>query len=136
MVPCRVDITTLAWAVRGSRQTITLILTTKGFQLQNGGIVPLDVGNGVTDTAATVVQNVGSWTMLSFTYSGTAVTVYENATAGGSAAFVGPVATATNSLSFCFNPAYSGDFYAGMIAGFAIYNRALNSGEVATINGL
>jgi hypothetical protein len=39
-------------------------------------------------------------------------------------------------LAFGFNPAYSGDFWAGMMTGVAIWNRALTSGEVASIAAL
>jgi hypothetical protein len=110
----------------------------KGFQVRdNGGTVFLDTGNGTTTTATdSNAITTNTWTMLTWTYSGTTVTPYTNTTAGTAGSFTGPIAAPTNNTSFCFNPAYSGDFYAGKLAGVAIYNRPLTSGEVATINGL
>jgi hypothetical protein len=50
--------------------------------------------------------------------------------------FTGPIGTPTNNIRFGYDPAYSGDFYQGLIAGVVIYTRALTSGEVSTTNGL
>lgn len=73
---------------------------------------------------------------VSWTYDGTSVKGYKNTMGGSSVAFTGPLAAGTNNISFCVNPAYNGDWYNGMIAGVAIYNRTLSSSEIATINGL
>ena len=110
----------------------------KGFQFRAGGSCAIDIGNGSTRSTATNFSSLvgGTWSMCTATYDGTNAIMYFNTNAGSSAAFTGPVAAGTNNAAFGFNPAYSGDFFNGNIAGTAIYNRALSSGEVTTINGL
>jgi hypothetical protein len=97
----------------------------------------LYLGNGTTAVpTGTGGFSAATWTMITYTYDGTTVRAYVNATTGGTASFTGPVSAGTNNVSFCVNPSYNGDWYPGMIAGVAIFNRALSAGEVTTINGL
>ncbi len=94
------------------------------------------VGNGTTSVNVAAPASTNTWTMMTVTYDGTTLTPYAGTTAGTPVTLAGPVATPTNALGFCYNPAYAGDFFGGMLAGIAVYNRALTSGEVTAINGL
>jgi hypothetical protein len=111
----------------------------KGFQILAVTVTDwgFDVGNGTTFAAQTApVTSQSAWHMVTFTWDGTTLASYTDAVAGGTTTFTGPVGTATNNLSFGFNPAYSGDFCNMMIAGVAIYNRAITGTEVTTIFNL
>lgn len=98
-----------------------------------------EIGNGTASINASTSAStfpVNAWTMATVTYDGTSAISYSGTTARSTFTLAGPIATPTNPLGFCYNPEYSGDFFAGKIAGIAIYNRARSSSEIATINGL
>jgi concanavalin A-like lectin/glucanase superfamily protein len=99
-------------------------------------VIEMFVGNGTTSLNAVTTAPTNTWTMITLTYDSTTLIPYVGTTAGTSITLAGPVATPTNALGFGYNPAYAGDFYGGMLAGVAVYNRALTSGEITTINGL
>lgn len=113
-----------------------------GFQVAKGSsnCVSSDIGNGTTDNGTTTASNcpaTTAWHCLAWTYSGGTLTPYLDGTAGTTAALTGPVTSGSNSMSFGFNPSYSGDFYNGMLAGVAIYgSTALTSGQVSTLCGI
>lgn len=94
------------------------------------------VGNGTSAPNPVEVITLNTWTMITLTYDGTTLTPYKGSTAGAPVTLAGPVGVPSNALGFGYNPAYAGDFFAGMIAGVAIYNRVLTSMEVTTINAL
>lgn len=111
----------------------------KGFQAIVGAQALLWLGNGTSASNASAgAISSATWTMASWTYDATNIKGYKNATLNATIPFTGPVAASAGAvpISFCVNPAYNGDWYPGMIAGVAIYNRALTSGELTTINGL
>ena len=95
------------------------------------------IGNGTSNKAA--VSNVvtaNTWNMFTWTYDGTTLTNYTGTSVGGTNTMAGPLTNCVTDIAFGYNPAYSGDWYSGKIAGVAIYNTSLSSGQVATINGL
>lgn len=114
----------------------------KGFQIIYSPGSPNNVtgnfGNGATNTnnAANPVPT-NTWTMVSFTYDGTTVASYIGSTfVGNVGPMAGPIAAGTNNIAFGYNPAYSGDYFAGSIAGIAIWSRELSSAEISAIAGL
>lgn len=110
-----------------------------GFQIygNNSVAISAELGNGTTMAVANPgIVPTSSWTMLSYTYNGTTITPYLNSTAGTPVTLAGPATNGSTNLGVGYNPSYSGDFFPGMIAGIAIYNRVLSSSEVTAINGL
>jgi hypothetical protein len=110
----------------------------KGFQiLYTGGNITFHLGNGTTFTNLGQALATGAWHMVTYTYDGTTLLQYmDGVVSGTTGPLAGPVGTPTNNISFGFNPAYSGDFAAMMIAGTALYNRVLTGAEVTTIFNL
>lgn len=110
----------------------------KGFQIiTNTGSPLMWLGNNTSAGNAGIgAVTSATWTMASWTYDGTNIKGYNNTSLITTIPFTGPVVSGTNNISFGVNPAYNGDWYPGMLAGVAIYNRMLTSGEIATINGL
>jgi hypothetical protein len=106
-----------------------------GFQLENSSTWVADIGNGTTFAADSTNTSSTAWGMVTWTYNGTTITAYLNAAAQNTSTLTGPLTGCATNIAFGFNPAYSGDFFGGLIAGVAIYNRALSSSEVTTING-
>lgn len=101
--------------------------------------IVLNAGNGSTHTGGSYGQNlaIGTWEMLTATYDGTNIKQYNGATNFSTTAFTGPMTTCATNVTFGRDPAFGGvDFFEGLIAGVAIYNIALTSGQVTTINGL
>jgi hypothetical protein len=109
-----------------------------GFQfLGAGGFQVGDFGNGSSKTTVNFgAPTTSAWHMFTITYDGVNLLGYVDGVAGSPTAFTGPMTNGVANLAFGFNPAYSGDFWAGMMAGVAIWNRALTSGEVASIAAL
>jgi hypothetical protein len=115
----------------------------KGFQLKFNGAsnnLQFQMGNSSGNANTILTTNAvtqSAWQMFTFTYDGTtSLAGYQGTTAIGPASSTGGDSPGTANLGFGYNPAYSGDYYTGLIAGVAIYNRVLTSGEVTTINGL
>lgn len=113
-----------------------------GFQLwtSGGGLnFSVSIGNGSSSTTATISSAVGApgWHLLTFTYDGTTLTPYLDGAANGTpVSLAGPVTAGGNNISFGYLQLCTCANFPGTLAGIAIYNRTLTSGEVATINGL
>jgi hypothetical protein len=74
--------------------------------------------------------------MLRFTYDGTTITGYLNGVSAGTATLTGPITGCSTNIAFGVDPAYSGDFFPGSIAGTALWNRVLTGTEITTLAGL
>jgi concanavalin A-like lectin/glucanase superfamily protein len=107
-----------------------------GIQLENSSTWVSFFGNGTTFAADSTNTSSTAWAMVTWTYDGTTITSYLGSASQNTNTLTGPSTGCATNIAFGFNPAYSGDFFGGLIAGVAIYNRALTSGEVTTINGL
>jgi hypothetical protein len=108
------------------------------FIVYTGATSSFVVGNGSTNANVGIANmSASSWTMLTITYDGTNFVAYQNGTSfGGGGTLTGLVTNSGNNVAFGFNPAYSGDYWPGKIAGVAIWNRALSSGEVSSVFAL
>jgi hypothetical protein len=126
-------------AAYGNDNTVS---TNKGVEsfLNSGSSSSGFFGNGTANAAGTFSNSLttGTWAFLGVTYDGTNIQGYLNGSAFGAAgSLTGPISAGANNFGIGFNPASGGSaFIAANLAGFAIYNRALTSGEMSTINGL
>jgi len=95
-----------------------------------GGI--FSVGNGTitvfTTLAGPLPPNI--WHHLVGTYDGIYVRLYIDGTLINQQALTGTIGTAAYNLSIGYNPAYSGDYYAGSVDETAIYGYALSLTQI------
>lgn len=113
----------------------------EGFELLAGGSgnqATLYIGNGTLNVQAVTGGSLtaGSWSMVTFAYNGATLTPYLNASAGTPGALTGPLVNCSTDVAFGYDPAYSGDYYNGYIAGVAFWNTALTGAQITTLHGL
>jgi hypothetical protein len=115
---------------------------TTGFNIYNTSGV--SVGAVFTNGTSTQTVNISSaglsnntWIMCTWTWDGTNITPYTNGSAGTTVGLTGTLANSSgHDIAFGFNPLYSGDYYTGLMAGAAVWNRALSSTEVSDVYSL
>jgi hypothetical protein len=109
-----------------------------GFELMlNGsGYGQFYVGNGSIEAGVAggyaPVPSSG-WVHLAGTWDGSNINMYVNGylVQNASLGFAGPITAGTQNVAIGYNPAYSGDFLAGLLSEVAIYNYGLTAAQVA-----
>jgi hypothetical protein len=76
----------------------------------------------------------GTWHHYAGTYDGTTVSIYLDGVLVASSSYTGgAIALSGNDINIARNPAYGGDFFAGVLADVRLYGRALSASEIRTL---
>jgi hypothetical protein len=76
----------------------------------------------------------GTWHHYAGTYDGTTVSIYLDGVLVASSSYTGgAIALSGNDINIARNPAYGGDFSAGVLADVRLYGRALSASEIRTL---